>query len=98
MGAELLGGVARPVDPPATGLHHAPDVRAVELVQALGVRRPGRAAADGPQRLLEAQRGAGRKDERALDDVLELPDIAGPRVGPQRGLAVDAPARPASVR
>jgi len=36
METELLGRVGLPVDLPATGLHHTPDVRALELVQVLG--------------------------------------------------------------
>jgi hypothetical protein len=34
MEADLLGGIALPVDLPAAGLQHAPDVRALEVVEA----------------------------------------------------------------
>ena len=48
METELLGGVALPVDLPAALLEHAADVRALDIVQALGGRLAGRAAAEAP--------------------------------------------------
>ena len=61
------------------------DVRALHGVEV--VRPPRRTAARRSaerQRLVELQRVAGRGDHRALDDVLELADVAGPRVVLQR--------------
>src|SRR5213593_4004678 len=84
MEAEPLGGVALAVDLPARALEHAANVRALDVVQALEGWLSGRAAGGSAQRLLEAQRGSGREDQRSLDHVLELADVAGPRVGRQR--------------
>src|SRR5947207_13729835 len=78
MEAEDLRGVARTVDAPAAALEHGLDMPAFDLLQRRVV--PGHAPHGRARTLIEEERAARRVEQRALDHVLELADVAGPLV------------------
>ena len=84
MDAEPLGGVADAVDAPAAPLEHRLDVEPLHFVEV--VRQFGHdvARADQRQVIVQIERVAVGRDHRPLDDVLELADVAGPRMVLQR--------------
>src|ERR1051325_8685384 len=81
MQAEPFGGVARSVDAPAAGAQHLLDVRTFYGGQrgVVSVRR----LVDFHAVVEERERVARGVNQRAFDDILELPDIARPLPPPQ---------------
>src|SRR5262249_46145086 len=85
--AEDPRGTAVPADAPAHALEHREDVAPLDLLERPGPHRArlvdgnGNGGGGTGERLLQLESCAPGKDDRALDDVLELPDIPGPAVG-----------------
>jgi hypothetical protein len=79
MHPEALGRVSGAVDTPPALAEDFLDVRALDRRQRRGIRN--RRGLDFLEIVgHEHQRVARRMDQRALDDVLELPDVARPRM------------------
>src|SRR5260221_4100763 len=77
---EHLRGAAVAPHAPSGFLENGPDMIALDLGQPLAAARRAQSRA----RRLDDESRAGRDDDRALDDVPKLPDIAGPRVSLER--------------
>src|SRR5260221_1328287 len=77
---EHLRGAAVAPHAPSGFLENGPDMIALDLGQPLAAARRAQSRA----RRLDHESRAGRDDDRALDDIPKLPDIAGPRVSLER--------------
>src|SRR5689334_20232796 len=74
--AELFGRTTDAANAPASALEHPPDVRSLDVHQLdTPARRRRRRLRNG-----NGEPWTGRRDNRALDDVAKLADIAGPRI------------------
>src|SRR5262245_16696095 len=85
--AENLGGPALTAHAPADAFEHRQDVAALDLVERARSLRPGLSGSGGRRRqgALDVQPVRPAEDDRALDDVLELADVAGPVIAREPG-------------
>ena len=83
MDTESLGGVSGAVDPPAALPKRVFDMRTLEVVEARAAGGHSRARFRF-ESVVELQGFAGRSNQRALDDVLQLADVTWPVVSFQR--------------
>src|SRR5262249_43126376 len=82
--SEERGGAPRAADPPSGDLEHPQDVLPLDLLQGPDGSAVG-ARAGGLQPGARIQARPLAQDDGPLDDVLELSNVPGPRVGPERG-------------
>src|SRR5262249_31505817 len=78
--AEQLGGAGMPTHSPAGAFEHRTNVLAFDVLQP---RAPSGARGFGPRELDDETR-SGRDDNRALDGVSQVANVARPRVSLQR--------------
>src|SRR5262245_3045753 len=82
--AENPGGAAFAADPPAGFFENQNDVLALDLLEALrGLLRANAGRRRRRQHVGEHEASRRRKNDRPLDDVLQLPYVPGPGVGGQ---------------
>ena len=83
MQAEDLGRAARPVDDPLGLAEDGEDMAALDRFEGGSRRVRGRRRGAGGELGvdLEVEGGAGREDDGALQDVLQLADVPGPSIG-----------------
>src|SRR5271166_4291331 len=77
----VVGRALRPVDHPACLPEDVEDVVTLDIFE--GEARAGSGRRDGLAEDVRAdlQREPGREDDSALEDILQLADIAGPEIG-----------------
>ncbi len=80
MQAEPLGGVTGAVDAPAAVTQHTFDVRALDGAQRIGVFGRARRRRCLERIVEQAEGMSGGVNQRPLDHVLQLADVARPRV------------------
>src|SRR3954462_12717833 len=76
--AQILGGIAGTVDPPAGSSQRALDVAALHFFERADPSRRLRRRHTDARHLVERQRVTGRMDHRAFDDVLEFAHVSRP--------------------
>src|SRR5262249_16935003 len=78
--AQDLRGAALAADPPAGLLENGDDVLALDAFEVPVLRYRTRGGLHGNE-VADLEAALRREDDRALDDVLELPHVPGPGVG-----------------